>query len=194
MDTAAPYLRLPGGSSTYKYQPLPEDQKSIRLLKVEKQQDSIILNLVTCVFDKLSDIPTYHAISYTWGDPARSYGLVLRGGLVPITRSVFDMLPVLLSYGGPNYLWIDSICINQDDVHEKCAQIPFMQTIYFEAELVVAYIGDAPDAQLVPPFLMRLNEKLSENQQTIDQGGSLGISAPYFSSKNATIERRSRSS
>ena len=39
-------------------------------------------------------------------------------------------------------LWVDAICINQDDDHEKSTQIPLMSDIYQSAMRVLIWLGD----------------------------------------------------
>lgn len=48
------------------------------------------------------------------------------------------------NYGAVVPLWIDSICINQDDEAEKSSQIGLMGTIYGTARRVWAFLGQAP--------------------------------------------------
>lgn len=38
-------------------------------------------------------------------------------------------------------IWIDAICINQDDEDEKSAQVPIMHNIYGHAKSVIAWVG-----------------------------------------------------
>ncbi|KAF2217093.1 hypothetical protein CERZMDRAFT_7356, partial [Cercospora zeae-maydis SCOH1-5] len=39
-------------------------------------------------------------------------------------------------------LWIDGICINQGDVHEKTAQVTMMREIYEKAEQTIVWLGE----------------------------------------------------
>jgi hypothetical protein len=38
-------------------------------------------------------------------------------------------------------IWVDSICINQEDEVEKSCQIPLVATIYSRAESVIIWLG-----------------------------------------------------
>ncbi|KAL3959392.1 hypothetical protein ACCO45_007554 [Purpureocillium lilacinum] len=42
---------------------------------------------------------------------------------------------------GTVFIWADAICINQDDVQEKSAQVTMMDRIYSDASYVVAWLG-----------------------------------------------------
>ncbi len=46
---------------------------------------------------------------------------------------------------GPITLWVDAICINQDDSDEKSAQVAIMSVIYRMAEDVLIFLGEAAD-------------------------------------------------
>lgn len=93
----------------------------------------------------------YHALSYFWGptvDEADSdfVQIVGQGGY-----SKFLVRPNLASAlrqlryktGEYRYLWIDAICINQDDDAEKSMQIPMMDRIYQQADQVCIWLGEA---------------------------------------------------
>ncbi|KAL8285837.1 hypothetical protein RB597_002760 [Gaeumannomyces tritici] len=81
----------------------------------------------------------YFAISYTWGVPELTHTLEVKHddddtSHLRITSNVDDLLRHLRAAGDPYYLWIDAICLNQDDAIEKARQIPMMGRIFEEAE------------------------------------------------------------
>ncbi|KAF2010619.1 hypothetical protein BU24DRAFT_61857 [Aaosphaeria arxii CBS 175.79] len=49
-----------------------------------------------------------------------------------------ETLPVSRS----KYIWIDAICINQEDIDERNAQVPLMNRIFASAQYVFAWIGE----------------------------------------------------
>ena len=54
-------------------------------------------------------------------------------------------------------LWIDQICINQDDVHERNEQVALMHRIYSKAENVVIWLGEeGPDDRMAFGFVPKL--------------------------------------
>src|SRR5271154_3222751 len=74
----------------------------------------------------LNSPPSYVALSYVWGDPARKKDLNIDGKVVRITESLDTALRHLRSFGGnitSRPLWIDALCINQDDNDEKSCQV-----------------------------------------------------------------------
>ena len=58
-------------------------------------------------------------------------------------------------------IWIDALCINQDDREEKAEQIPCMSAIYGRAERVVVWLGEHVDgSELVMIEILRLSQEL----------------------------------
>ena len=78
----------------------------------------------------LNDDPVYLALSYVWGDPSVMEDIVLNGHSKPITTNLSSSLKCLrkamLSKPMPwstcsqlpSLLWVDAICINQDNIME----------------------------------------------------------------------------
>jgi len=90
----------------------------------------------------------YDALSYMWGE-ATPVGHVLVGGAaIPIASNLRTALKYLRIYSGENKslrIWIDAICINQDDRDERAQQISMMQHIYQNACCVRVWINESFD-------------------------------------------------
>ena len=116
-----------------------------RLLKLQPGQcaESLISNLILSSLDDHSYIWT--ALSYTWGDPQIRGELLCNGVPLSITANLHSALQRLRLVDKPLLLWADAVCINQDDIEEKEAQVRLMRRIYTQASLVVADLGDAGD-------------------------------------------------
>lgn len=135
------------------YAPLDEARREIRVLKVSRSVqggncgvDTFQADLV-CV--SLDDHSAYLAISYAWGDPSIvGHFESHRGGhgkRVPYNKVVFDIINTILARGTTLYLWIDALCINQEDLDERASQVAMMGTIYPQARQVIAFIGEADE-------------------------------------------------
>jgi hypothetical protein len=46
---------------------------------------------------------------------------------------------------GPRLLWIDAICVNQQDIEERSAQVRLMRNIFAKCERALVWLGDMPD-------------------------------------------------
>ncbi|KAI0509646.1 heterokaryon incompatibility protein-domain-containing protein [Xylaria bambusicola] len=101
----------------------------------------------------LMSLPTYEALSYCWGN-ASDQGLIwCNGKPFPVTRNLESALRRLRQSRGNRLLWIDAICINQDDLAERAYQVNLMRHIYKNAERVLIWLGeDSEDSELVFPL------------------------------------------
>lgn len=91
----------------------------------------------------------YEALSYAWGDPVISHVVMICDYMVndewrpfPITQNLYEALCRLRDPHMPRKLWIDALCINQDDLQEKGHQVAHMGRIYREATCVVVWLGE----------------------------------------------------
>jgi hypothetical protein len=87
--------------------------------------------------------PNYEALSYVWGKDADSPSRRLRcsGVNIPITQNCDDALRILHCHFGVRTIWVDAICINQDNAEEKEHQIPLMRDIFVKARRVFVWLG-----------------------------------------------------
>ncbi|KAF5022162.1 hypothetical protein F66182_5749 [Fusarium sp. NRRL 66182] len=88
----------------------------------------------------------YTALSYCWGDPSSRVQLPCDGKLLSITTSLYEALPEVIKFSPHGAVWIDQICINQEDMTEKAEQVSKMNQIYDKAETVVAWLGPAVES------------------------------------------------
>lgn len=131
----------------YQYKPL-ESERHIRLLEFHhgvgprwkgwKRQGP----LFSLVHVSLDDAPKFEAISYVWGSIMQVEKLpTTHGGVIPITKSVFEAMPFLLDESITGFLWIDQVCINQDDPDEKGHQVALMSDVYRSAARTLIWLG-----------------------------------------------------
>ncbi|RYP79495.1 hypothetical protein DL770_006634 [Monosporascus sp. CRB-9-2] len=126
---------------SYTYSPLPSEPHQIRLLRVERSKLlPTVLNATLESFD-LDDAPSYEAVSYCWGDPTPSEQMIIDGCIFRLTQSAYKLLLARRSFWRQRWIWIDAICINQQDEVEKSAQVRLMQEIYKKASQVVVFPG-----------------------------------------------------
>jgi Heterokaryon incompatibility protein (HET) len=136
----------------YKYRTL--DGQSIRLLRLLPGDDleTIQCSLEPCTLDAVEHID-YEAISYTWGILGHSASIKLEGFLLPIQANLHAFLRVLQLRNTPRILWVDAICIDQNDVQDKNVQVPLMEKIYSRASKVLVWLGPHRDgSELVFDF------------------------------------------
>ena len=88
--------------------------------------------------------PRYAALSYVWGQkPQTGKSYTVRCGDVEIavSKNCLDALSCICERFGELSIWVDSICINQDDPAELEGQLPFMGEIYSQAHTVFVWLG-----------------------------------------------------
>ncbi|KUI69259.1 Heterokaryon incompatibility protein 6, OR allele [Cytospora mali] len=110
-----------------------------------------ITSHATCLEDP-SQLIWYTALSYTWGAPVFDASIELGGQERPITRSLETALFHLRRPDRSGIIWIDQICINQDDLDEKALQIPLMSRVYDHALNTIIWLGPSQPDFSTNPF------------------------------------------
>jgi hypothetical protein len=64
------------------------------------------------------------------------------GGNIPITANLLAALGKLRLRSESRYLWMDAICINQENLRERSEQVKLMKEIYSKATRVLIWIGE----------------------------------------------------
>ena len=105
-----------------------QHRDSIRLLKITNTQD---LNIEIQEFRlKEAGLPLYAALSYVWGDGIDRTTIQCNGKTLGITRTLDEALRHVAPHNTLDWLWVDQICINQNDLEERAAQVKHMSMIY----------------------------------------------------------------
>lgn len=150
----------------YQHEPLPDASSYIRLLTTnfydEDDRYTFDCELTTWRIDAS---PTFHAISYNWGDPSQTAVLRINGRSLCVTKNCEIALAQakLCPSAFPQlhrwkrdlcYYWCDAVCIDQRNKEEKEAQVASMGQIYRRAKHVFACLGP-PVEDADSPFLFR---------------------------------------
>lgn len=133
----------------YKYTPISGEHK-IRLFVIQPGSfdDDICGELVEVNF-LLG--PTFDALSYTWadeqGDAARSGKIycVPDFSIIGVTKNCEVAIRRLRHPRKERHVWIDAVCIDQDNAQERTHQIAQMSSIFTSARRVIAYTGEGTD-------------------------------------------------
>ncbi|RFU30435.1 hypothetical protein B7463_g5926, partial [Scytalidium lignicola] len=125
----------------YRFLPLDKYSSNIRILKVHKAnafEDPLICDLQV---EQLDSQPQYAALSYTWGDQPFDHHLECNKQSLNVTDSLDYAIRLFRQHFAGQKIWIDQICINQNDTTEKTSQISMMNKIYRKASHVLVYLG-----------------------------------------------------
>ncbi|KAI1633258.1 heterokaryon incompatibility protein-domain-containing protein [Biscogniauxia mediterranea] len=159
-------------TSPYKYSRRLTSGMEIRLLKLYPSADS---DEIRCqvVYHPLEKLLDYEAISYTWGDTTGKTTIVVDDQILETSVKVSEMLQSLRYTWKPRMLWIDFICINQDDTDEKNHQVQLMRHIYHRAVTVVVWLNPLPDTPEAVDLLMEISRRSRLDGLTGQQGFSI---------------------
>lgn len=160
--------------SLYETVPLPDGGRSIRLLHIKPgrlPKENIRCEL--CVAELGPELQ-YEALSYTWGDPLQTSTIVVNEIELNITASLANALFALRSQTETRILWIDQICINQQDLAEKSFQIPLMAPIYRGCTQTVIWLGDSDKTSR--EVIKRMNARMYADPSAL----SLFLTRPWF--------------
>lgn len=152
---------------SYKNCPLPKSD-DIRILIIRQGRAG---DPIECYLTRRSltpsdpphprDIP-YEALSYHWGsgDPNEKIRIYVQDALpanFPVRENLHSALKQLRYADRPRMLWIDAICINQDDNEEKNSQVSHMSRIYAGADNVCVWLGDEKEeSNIAMQFISRV--------------------------------------
>ena len=159
-------------STVFQYDPLSQEAQEIRILRIQPsgegtgRDDGIICLLETI---SLNQKPEYTALSYVWGDPNVTIPISVNGKSIHITANLNSALLRIRRSSPDILLWVDAICINQQDEHEKSWQVGLMLQIYRKAAKVLVWLGPSADDS---DFIMDGFQDLGED--------ALTTGLPYF--------------
>lgn len=95
----------------------------------------------------------YTAVSYTWGDGSPSEIIFLDGQPFPVRPNLWSCLYYLglaSRHAEWEYLWVDAICINQDNDAERNSQVRCMDQTYSSATCVSIWLSFIPLPEGLP--------------------------------------------
>lgn len=129
-------------ASAFKYTPLDDPSQEIRLLRF-KPGDSISCRISV---HQHKDAPPYRAISYAWGDASSPHKILVEGKQFLVRKNCLCALRQARRHlPERTYIWMDAICIDQDNLVEKGCQVAIMDQLFYDASAVFVSIGEHHD-------------------------------------------------
>jgi len=143
-------------------QRLDADSWEIRTITITGQDE---YDLIACSLNtvRLTEA-TYTALSYVWGDPRVTKPILVDGHVFLATVNLETALRNLSKDFVGKSLWVDAICINQQDIAEKNQQVPLMGELYGRAAGVVIWLGESD------PAMEMLMEGLAQEAPSLQAG------------------------
>ena len=170
------------------------DSLSYHLFKplVKSRGDIRLITLVPCLDDtretegylyhfRLEDKPVYDALSYVWGSQSQADYILVNG----TQHRICGNLGAILHYlrlrpeDESQFLWVDAICINQDDIVERSHQVQQMPQIFRQAkEVVIGFGKEQPNDEKEINHLTRIAQSSREGE--IGNSGAKPISILFL--------------
>jgi hypothetical protein len=133
----------------YKAHPLDRESKCIRVLDIKplsSETGDILIETSMCVVD-LEEQTGFTALSYVWGSYAvQRHTIMCDNVSFEVTSNCYSALWHLRQNHGSIRIWLDAICINQEDEAEKSQQIPLMGDIYSKATTTYIWLGEGSNS------------------------------------------------
>lgn len=102
----------------------------------------------------------YTTVSYVWGPRSQpSHALHTPVGRLTITEPLYLTLKQLRKKHRSVTLWVDAICINQDDDNEKTEQVKMLAQIFQNSVQTLGFIRDDGESTEVVEMLMQVRAR-----------------------------------
>lgn len=174
-------------TTPYRHGSLDLKVPSFRLLYLQPGEDDEPI-AGKLIVSRLDEHQYFTALSYTWGDPTVGNPILIDGHAFDVTANLHDALKVLRPSPGSEVepMWIDAICINQQDIAERNHQVRQMGKLYINAGRVITWLGQADeDSDLAMEYLASFSNAWSP-PKTLPQNEARGfaiarlMSRPYW--------------
>lgn len=180
-----PASRKPDYSNgPFAYRPLNAQNHEIRILTIydsyRTSSDEASYLLAKLDHVSLVDPGDYAALSYCWGDKSQPFFVVMNDDrtkfsiTMNLNRALWALwwraTRLMARSSTTVRIWVDAICINQNDDHERSLQVENMRKIYSKAVEVVAFVGPYTAGSPNHDIMMGLDSaisKLSSEQKSI---------------------------
>ena len=181
------------GLGSYSYPPLKRGEATIRVLTLlpGESADVIYIDIQTTILDQ-DHHPEYEAVSYAWGSSGSPEAVIVVApseaqhsrqlpsllerresrketnvsplGNLYVTKNLATALRYLRRPNESRHLWVDAICIDQQNLSERGEQVERMGIIYSRAQRVVVWLGpEADESTLAIDVLSFLGSNVDVN-------------------------------
>lgn len=143
----------------FRYEPLFNASANIRLLTIATSSDN---ETIACTLTQATFHHPYTCLSYRWGPDVDHRTIFVNHEPFLVRPSLYAFLQTARQHGLRQPIWIDAICINQQDSAEKSCQVRLMGHIYSQAIRTIVWLGlseeDCAALGKLEHFMMSLPE------------------------------------
>jgi hypothetical protein len=139
----------------FRHSPLVDPSNEIRLVTLHPALDDRYDIICTLQSVRLDNVGEFEALSYVWGSTGRKLSILLENQEFEVTQNLAHAIrhlrPVSSNKFEARTLWIDAICIDQQNIDERNQQVRRMDIIYKRAKQVIVWLGNysEPEDELV---------------------------------------------
>lgn len=168
MSSSEAVSNLDGATPVFEYIPFAQPEKEIRLLHITKVDGDHVSGELEIVSSQRS--AKYFALSYCWGSGVQDETINLDGKPFQVTSNLLGAIKASYRFlcrkkKKSTRIWIDQICINQNDTEEKSRQVKRMSDIYWNAERTLIWLGpERDDSAKIMLVLKWLKSRLSPHR------------------------------
>jgi len=121
----------------------PGDIRLLRLMPDKDENARVQCQLFDYPLHESDDgTQLYEALSYAWGGSEKDHRVSVDQYSLRVTANLHAALLHLRGRFLERIIWIDAICINQDDKEEQGQQVQCMAEIYSRASRVIIWLGE----------------------------------------------------
>ena len=134
------------------YSPLSNLSTSIRVLEVLPgcASDPVECRLYEVGLSHVAvNPPKYEALLYHWGAPSPRHAITVNTQSFEVGPSLIAALRCLRKEDEARTLWVDAICINQEDIEELATQVDAMEIVYQLAERTLVWLGEEDESAII---------------------------------------------
>lgn len=131
------------------YKPLVQNKRTIRLLSLLPGSGEVTCRLTECPLEDAKG--KYKALSYTWKggtESTQQYIYCEDLGKIGVMPNLHAVLRRLRHATDVVILWIDWLCIDQDNTEERTHQVGMMRDIYANSTEVIIWLGSGGETDV----------------------------------------------
>ncbi|QDS74898.1 hypothetical protein FKW77_003802 [Venturia effusa] len=149
------------------YRPLIHDD-AIRVLTIKPGTSQAPIK---CRLEnhRLGDNLSYEALSYVWGPESPAYKIKVNKRHFVVRENLYHALHQLRSMTEARSIWVDAICLDQNNTQERNDQVQRMTRIYTSARRTIVWLGQPqPMTEAALLFLLEAEKTKQRSNKDTD--------------------------
>lgn len=167
-------------AGTELYRPLCSELQQFRVLTILPGSETEELQCHLCTASLEHDLlPLYETISYAWGDRNDRASILVNTVALNVPQSTKAALHCMRSTTKERNVWIDAVCINQNDILERSAQVAIMAKIYMHGIGNLVFLGNDEEgvAEGTVAGLVRIHQDVTQAMGNLSSKAQMNVDA-----------------